>query len=222
MRFAGRERSLSEVTAVTIVPGGRSLREPHRGNGCPGFAALVRPAGFVTLIVSPATAPLAQLAEHLTLNQRVVGSSPTGGTDEKLSPQCYLHMKPEGARPMCRRAWLWLSALGGLSLGFPGVGAASPSSGASSFPGFGRARSVILVFANGGQSQLDMWDPKPSAPAEVRGEFRAIRTAVPGILLSSRALRTEGASVLDIAPTILDLLGVPRPKEWEGRSLVAK
>ena len=45
---------------------------------------------------------------------------------------------------------------------------------------------------------------------------------VPGILLSSRALRTEGASVIDIAPTILDLLGVPRPKEWEGRSLVAK
>jgi hypothetical protein len=51
-------------------------------------------------------------------------------------------------------------------------------------PGFGRAKSVILVYTNGGQSQLDTWDPKPEAPAEVRGEFAAIPTAVPGILLS--------------------------------------
>ena len=40
-------------------------------------------------------------------------------------------------------------------------------------PGFGRAKSVILVYANGGQSQLETWDPKPDAPAEIRGEFRA-------------------------------------------------
>lgn len=42
---------------------------------------------------------------------------------------------------------------------------------------------MILIFANGGQSQLDTWDPKPLAPAEIRGEFKAIRTAVPGTLL---------------------------------------
>lgn len=47
-------------------------------------------------------------------------------------------------------------------------------------PGFGRARSVILVFCSGGQSQLDTWDPKPDAPEQVRGEFRAVPTAVPG------------------------------------------
>jgi hypothetical protein len=50
-------------------------------------------------------------------------------------------------------------------------------------PGFGRAKSVILVYASGGQSQLDTWDPKPEAPAEIRGEFTAIPTAVPGTLL---------------------------------------
>ena len=49
--------------------------------------------------------------------------------------------------------------------------------------GFGRAKSVIVVFANGGQSQLETWDPKPDAPAEVRGEFGAIATAVPGVCL---------------------------------------
>lgn len=47
--------------------------------------------------------------------------------------------------------------------------------------GFGRAKSVVLVFANGGQSQIDMWDPKPAAPLDVRGAFSSIPTAVPGI-----------------------------------------
>ena len=38
-----------------------------------------------------------------------------------------------------------------------------------------------MVLLSGGPSQLDMWDPKPDAPAEIRGEFKAINTAVPGI-----------------------------------------
>ena len=44
-----------------------------------------------------------------------------------------------------------------------------------------RAKSVLLVLLSGGPSQLDMWDPKPEAPAEIRGEFKAINTAVAGI-----------------------------------------
>lgn len=52
---------------------------------------------------------------------------------------------------------------------------------ASQAPGFGRAKSVIVVFASGGQSQLDMWDPKPYAPQEVRGAFGTIGTAIPGV-----------------------------------------
>jgi len=43
-----------------------------------------------------------------------------------------------------------------------------------------RAKSVIIVFASGGQSQFETWDPKPEAPVVVRGEFGAIATAVPG------------------------------------------
>jgi hypothetical protein len=42
---------------------------------------------------------------------------------------------------------------------------------------------VLVVFASGGQSQLDTWDPKPAAPAEIRGAFRPISTSVPGIHL---------------------------------------
>ena len=52
-----------------------------------------------------------------------------------------------------------------------------------SVPGVRRAKSVIVVFASGGQSQLEMWDPKPEAPEEVRGEFGTISTSVPGTFL---------------------------------------
>jgi hypothetical protein len=53
----------------------------------------------------------------------------------------------------------------------------------------GTARSVILLFQFGGPSHLDSFDPKPAAPAEVRGEFRAIRTSVPAIQISEHLLR---------------------------------
>lgn len=49
--------------------------------------------------------------------------------------------------------------------------------------GFGRAKSCIILFAWGGMSHLDTFDPKPAAPAEVRGLFRPIATSVPGIQL---------------------------------------
>jgi hypothetical protein len=42
-------------------------------------------------------------------------------------------------------------------------------------------RSCILIFYYGGPSHLDTVDPKPNAPAEVRGEYRTIPSAVPGI-----------------------------------------
>ena len=47
----------------------------------------------------------------------------------------------------------------------------------------GKARSVLIVFASGGQSQIDTWDPKPDAPEEVRGAFHSIPTSVPGTRL---------------------------------------
>ncbi|MFN0195372.1 MAG: DUF1501 domain-containing protein [Planctomycetaceae bacterium] len=43
-----------------------------------------------------------------------------------------------------------------------------------------RAKSAILVYLFGGPSHVDMWDMKPSAPAEIRGEFSPIATALPG------------------------------------------
>lgn len=45
-------------------------------------------------------------------------------------------------------------------------------------------RSCIFLMMTGGASHLDTFDPKPEAPAEVRGPNRAIATAVPGVFLS--------------------------------------
>src|SRR5438477_12577566 len=42
-------------------------------------------------------------------------------------------------------------------------------------------KSVIILWLWGGPSHMDTFDPKPEAPAEYRGEFRAVPTAVPGV-----------------------------------------
>lgn len=53
-----------------------------------------------------------------------------------------------------------------------------------------RAKSVIVLFLSGGPSQLDMWDLKPNAPADIRGTFQPIRTSAPGIEVSEHMPRT--------------------------------
>jgi hypothetical protein len=83
-----------------------------------------------------------------------------------------------------------LLVAGGLALGGElarpgrlwGRSAATTLSGADPpGPGFGAARRCILLFMWGGPSHLDTFDPKPSAPAEVRGPFEAIDTVTPGL-----------------------------------------
>src|SRR5262249_33274903 len=43
------------------------------------------------------------------------------------------------------------------------------------------AKAVIMVYLPGGPSHIDMYDMKPDAPVEIRGEFRPIQTKVPGM-----------------------------------------
>src|SRR4051812_44772762 len=45
-----------------------------------------------------------------------------------------------------------------------------------------RKPSVIILWMRGGPSHIDMWDPKPDAPVEFRGEFGVSKTNVPGVL----------------------------------------
>jgi len=62
--------------------------------------------------------------------------------------------------------------------------AVEPKPAAGSTP---RAKSVILVFLDGGLSHIDSFDMKPDSPDGIRGEFRPIETAIPDPLLRTPA-----------------------------------
>ncbi|MDP6447738.1 MAG: DUF1501 domain-containing protein [Pirellulaceae bacterium] len=65
-------------------------------------------------------------------------------------------------------------ALGGLSL--------SQAMGGESQAGTGSShKAIINIYMPGGPSHIDLWDLKPNAPSEIRGEFSPIKTNVPGI-----------------------------------------
>src|SRR5260370_30891081 len=48
-------------------------------------------------------------------------------------------------------------------------------------PGFGKAKSVILLYLQGGPSHLDLWDPKDNVPDNVRSVFKVIDTKLPRV-----------------------------------------
>jgi hypothetical protein len=54
---------------------------------------------------------------------------------------------------------------------------------------FGKAKACILIFNYGGPSHLDVWDLKPDAPPEVRGEFKPAATSVPGVAITEHLPR---------------------------------
>lgn len=99
-----------------------------------------------------------------------------------------------------RRNFLRVGAAGVLGLGLPMPRRAAADAAAGAAPGMGRANSVLIVMLSGGPSQLDMLDPKPEAPAEVRGEFSTIGTTISGVRvcehLPKLAQRTDRWSIV--------------------------
>ncbi len=85
-----------------------------------------------------------------------------------------------------RRSFLRVGALGLGGLTLPGLLAARARAGQSSTS---NRKSVILVWLAGGPSHIDMYDLKPNAPVEVRGEFKQIATSVPGIQIGEHLPR---------------------------------
>lgn len=81
---------------------------------------------------------------------------------------------------MTRRDFLHAGSLGLLGLGLPGLQALSAQGAVAK----DKDVNCILLFLVGGPSQLDTWDMKPEAPAEVRGPFKPIPTNVPGAQIS--------------------------------------
>jgi hypothetical protein len=86
-----------------------------------------------------------------------------------------------GHRRLCdglnRRDVLHVGAAGLIGLNLPGLLAAKASAGAVRT----KARSVILFVFEGGPAHQDLWDMKPDAPEQIRGEFKPIATTVPGL-----------------------------------------
>lgn len=80
-----------------------------------------------------------------------------------------------------RRDFLQVGALGAIGLGLPQYLAASE---AGKVDPAKSKRSAIMIFNLGAPSQLDTFDMKPDAPAEIRGPFKPISTKAPGIQIS--------------------------------------
>ncbi len=78
---------------------------------------------------------------------------------------------------------------------------------ASGGPGFGKAKSVILLYLQGGPSHLDLWDPKDNVPDNVRSVFKAIPTKLPGVKFTE--LLPKFAQVNDKATLIRSMSYTP-------------
>src|SRR6516225_3250842 len=102
-----------------------------------------------------------------------------------------------------RRDFLTLATLGlgGLALHGPRLSAQAFSSARASH------KAVIQIFLPGGPSQIDMYDMKPAAPAEFRGEFKPIQTNVPGIDICEH---------LPLQAKIMDKLAIVRNMSFTG------
>ncbi len=86
---------------------------------------------------------------------------------------------------MTRRDVLRVGGSGilGLTLAqmFKAQGLSQEAAPAGGGPGWGKAKSVILVYLQGGPSHLDLWDPKENVPDNVRSAFKPISTKIPGV-----------------------------------------
>jgi len=85
---------------------------------------------------------------------------------------------------LSRREVLRVGGLAGMGLTLPGLFAARASGASDGRTTFGRAKQVIVLYLHGGHPQQETFDPKPEGPSEVRGEFGAIGTSLPGVRFS--------------------------------------
>src|SRR6266536_5589637 len=98
-----------------------------------------------------------------------------------------MHRLTQNCAGMPRRDFLQLGIGGVLGLGLTDLlrlrANAAESPVTPSRPS-GKQVNCIMIWLDGGPSHYETFDPKPGAPAEIRGELKAISTAVPGLQFS--------------------------------------
>ena len=90
---------------------------------------------------------------------------------------------PQTAPEWYRRRFLQSLSTGVLGFGLADMYAMEASDSSPRLPG--RAKQVLVVYEEGGISQMDSWDPKPFAPVDHRTPYLPIATNVPGVQYSS-------------------------------------
>lgn len=103
---------------------------------------------------------------------------------------------------LSRRSFLRVGALGLGTLSLPRL-LELRAAGATTTQA--RGNSVIMICLGGGPSQLDMYDMKPEAPANIRGEFRPIATNVPGL---------DVCELMPRQASLADKMSVVRNVQW--------
>lgn len=114
-----------------------------------------------------------------------------------LVPNMSVSSQQSTRRAIIGRSAHLLSGAAAISGFWSGLPAATTKPGTRSA---GQAKSVIMIFNCGAPGHTDLWDMKPLAPPEIRGEFQPIDTAVPGIqiseLLPDLAQRMQQLSII--------------------------
>ncbi|MBQ18388.1 MAG: hypothetical protein CMJ65_14820 [Planctomycetaceae bacterium] len=100
-----------------------------------------------------------------------------------------------------RRSFLEIGGLGLGGAALPRLLEAADRSGNRQAP-----KNIIMVLLPGGPSHIDMWDLKPEAPANIRGEFSPIASSVPGIEISELFPRT--ARMMEKLIVLRTLVGI--------------
>ena len=111
-----------------------------------------------------------------------------------------------------RRRFLQVGYSGLLGMGLPGL-LAGRSAAATAATAQRRSKSVIVILLSGGLGQHDSFDMKPDAPESIRGEFKPIATAIPGVPFCEHLPR--------LAARANDLAIVRSMSHPEGNHLVA-
>ena len=87
------------------------------------------------------------------------------------------HTRPTFSHDLTRRELLRVGGIGVLGLSLPALLRAQQQRPR------GKAKACIVLYLSGGPPQHETWDPKPDAPAEIRGEFKPIASALPGLMV---------------------------------------